>query len=309
LTSLKRVISEILLSRDFQVWEEEDFLFGRKEETEVVFLVLPDLDQDQVSRFLERFSDFKGSRIIVTLEEVSPSYEESLGENTYIWDREAVEHEIGRTRLEKVMGEPDLGLVDEISANDYPRVVSPEQLEDAGIEVGERIIRPIIDMADVKEISSQTVGGFRHRLELVPYYVFNFSAVLHLDGERMLSKSGTLSINALTRSVEPWQGGVETVLVLELNHKRLEPMIDSEEAEILAREEVVRLHTYERELIKDEGHATVMERKQVSPRIEDITTEAMGLYYLPVWCVEGVHGVMIINAGTGKIISEDYYRA
>ena len=51
-----------------------------------------------------------------------------------------------------------------------------------------------------------------------------------------------------------------------------------------------------------------MERKVLSPRSEDIVLRGVGLYYLPIWCVEGVHGVMIINAGTGKIISEDYYR-
>ncbi|MFP4546419.1 MAG: hypothetical protein ACLFPN_06180, partial [Methanomassiliicoccales archaeon] len=90
--------------------------------------------------------------------------------------------------------------------------------------------------------------------------------------------------------------------------QRMEPMIDSEEASRLVREEVVRVHTYERELIREEGHATVMERKTLSPSSEEVSLRPEGIFYLPIWCVEGVHGVMIINAGTGKIISEDYYR-
>jgi hypothetical protein len=32
------------------------------------------------------------------------------------------------------------------------------------------------------------------------------------------------------------------------------------------------------------------------------------VFYIPIWCVEGIHGIMIVNAGTGKIVSEDYYR-
>ena len=36
--------------------------------------------------------------------------------------------------------------------------------------------------------------------------------------------------------------------------------------------------------------------------------EKRGLVMVPVWCVEGSHGVMILDATTGKIISEDYYQ-
>jgi len=33
-----------------------------------------------------------------------------------------------------------------------------------------------------------------------------------------------------------------------------------------------------------------------------------GLVYLPIWTVEGSNGVMLVNAVTGKIIKEDFYR-
>jgi hypothetical protein len=50
------------------------------------------------------------------------------------------------------------------------------------------------------------------------------------------------------------------------------------------------------------------EKKLVSPKSDSIELEDMGIFYLPIWCIEGVKGVMILNASTGKIISEDYYR-
>ena len=56
------------------------------------------------------------------------------------------------------------------------------------------------------------------------------------------------------------------------------------------------------------GGVTVTERKRVAPQAEDIELVSQGMFYLPIWCVEGVHGVLIINAGTGKIVSEDYYK-
>ncbi|MFP4169537.1 MAG: hypothetical protein ACLFUV_00700 [Methanomassiliicoccales archaeon] len=309
MTSLKGVITEILLSRDFEISEEQGCLLGRRGEVEAIFCLLPQFDEDEADLFLERYSDFQGRRIVATLDRLPGPVVESLEPQVYIWDREAIEREIGRTRIERIVGEEDHGLVDEIWADDYPRMISPRDLESLECgDVGEKIVRPMLDMNDVKEISRQTVGGFRHRLELVPYYVFGYSCSLYVNGESFSSKEGTLSVNALTKKVERWRDDFETVDSVELNHQRMEPMIDSEEASRLVREEVVRVHTYERELIREEGHATVMERETLSPSSEEISLRTEGIFYLPIWCVEGVHGVMIINAGTGKIISEDYYR-
>jgi hypothetical protein len=72
--------------------------------------------------------------------------------------------------------------------------------------------------------------------------------------------------------------------------------------------EILRLHTSEREMVSDEGSVTVTERKKVVPKLENIELVSQGIYYLPIWCVEGVHGVLIINAGSGKIVKEDYYK-
>ena len=309
MTSLKRVVSEILFSRDFEVWEQGDHLLGRKGDSNVIFCLLPEYDDEEVGRFLDEFDDFEGSKIIATLDNFPEGSKASIEPGVYIWDREAIEHEIGRTRVEKILGEQDHGLLDEISADDYPRMVSQEDLESLDVaEVGEKIIRPIIDIDDVKEISRQTVGGFRHRLELVPHYVFDYRFQLDFTGEETISKSGTLAVNALTRKVEPWKEDLDTVFGIDANHRRLEPMIDVDEAKLAVRDEVIRIHTYERELVRDDGKVTLMEKKVLSPAPGDITLTANGLFYLPVWCIEGVHGVMIINAGTGKIISEDYYR-
>ncbi len=310
MTSLKRVVSEILFSRGFESYEEGDHLFGRRGDTDVVFCLLPNYHEEKARRFLEDFEDFQGSRIIATLDSISELRRTISEPRIFIWDREAIEHEIGRARIERILGEEGHGLLDEFAADDYPPIVSQEELEMMDVaDVGEMIVRPMIDIDDVKEISSQTVGGFRHRLELVPHYVFEYRCSLRMSEEERVSKVGLLAVNALTRKVEPWKDDFETVFAIELNHRRMEPMIEIEDARNAVREEVIQLHTYERELIRDDGRATVTERKLLSPSPDDVGLVSQGIIYLPVWCVEGVHGVMIINAGTGKIISEDYYRS
>ncbi len=81
-----------------------------------------------------------------------------------------------------------------------------------------------------------------------------------------------------------------------------------EEAKKLAKNEIMRVNSYDKELIREEGHVTVTEKRKISPKQDEIILQDKGVFYQPIWCVEGVHGVLIINAGTGKIVSEDYYK-
>ena len=309
MTSLARLLTEILQARDFQVIEQEGYLFARRGDNEVVFCLLAALDKGSADAFSARFKDYQGKKMIATLETVSPSFMESIDRAVTVWDRDALEHEIGRTRIEKMMGDKDHGLVDELVADDYPKVVSAEALEKiTEPSVGERIVRPVIGVEDVKELSRQTVAGFRHRLELVPHYVCGYICPLYMEGEKVGVEKGTLSINGLTHKVESWNDKTDVVYALDVSHKKLEPSIGVEEAKRLARRELVRVNSYEKEHIHEENHVTITEKKKVSPKEGDIVLEDRGVFYIPIWCVEGVHGIMIINAGTGKIVSEDYYR-
>jgi hypothetical protein len=291
------------------VTEQDGFLLAKKGEVEVIICLIGAGEEKTLPAFLDRFRAFTGKKLVVSLIPLPEVPPEKLDPGLIIWDRDAVAHEIGRTRIEHLVGERDHGLVDELLATDYPRMVSAAELSKLQeAEVGEKIVRPTIDVHDVKEIGMRTVGGFRHRLELVPYYVFDYSCKIVLDGAQVAIERGRLSINALTKKVEEWNSKVEVVFALEQGHRRLEPAIEPDAAANLIRMEVQRLFTTERELVSDEGSVTVTERRKVAPKPEDIELVSQGLFYLPIWCVEGVHGVLIINAGTGKIMSEDYYK-
>ena len=47
----------------------------------------------------------------------------------------------------------------------------------------------------------------------------------------------------------------------------------------------------------------------MKPKFEAIDMNTKGIHYLPVWCIEGSNGLMIIDASSGKIIKEDIFRS
>lgn len=308
LSPLNHVLRDILRSRDYLLEDKEGLLYGKKGTTEVVFCLVDRQEQAVLDRFYAQTQGFAGKRVVASLVPFTEEMTRSLPEGVILWDREALEHEIGRTHLERVIGHRDPGLVDELTADDYPKLVSAEELSSISlIEVGDRIVRPRLEADDVKVIGAQTVGGFRFRLELVPHFLYRYNAVLYIDDHRLGEEQGRLAINALTKDSVEWAEGLELVHELDQSHQRLEPLIDQEEAKALAMETVLQRHTSERDFVRDSGSVTVTERKRASPRREEVELEEQGMFFLPVWCVEGVKGVMVLNASNGKVISEDYY--
>jgi hypothetical protein len=309
MTSLAHLVTEILQARDFEVYPRDGYMLARREGREVVFFLMPTPDRAAADAFVARFKSGPAKKVIATLSPVPPAFLGSLDRSVTLWDRAALEHEIGRTRIERVVGDKDHGLVDELLADDFPRMVSPELLEDIqDPSVGERIVRPVVGSEDIRELSRKTVSGFRYRLELVPHYVFGYICPLYMDGEKVGVEKGSLSVNGLTHKVESWNDRTEVVYALETTHKTLEPAIGAEGARKQARKELVRVNSYERETVREENHVTITEKRKIAPREDEIALEDRGVFYIPIWCVEGVHGIMIVNAGTGKIVSEDYYR-
>lgn len=309
MTSLKHLVIEILQARDVQVTERDGYLLARKGEREVPFCLLSSPDRIAVDAFLARFKDLSEKKVVAILEPMPQAFMSNLDRSITVWDKEALEHELGRTRIGKIMGTREPGLVDELLANDFPRMVSPalwEEVKEPAL--GERIVRPVIGLEAVKEMSRQTVAGFVHRLELVPHFVYDYICPLYMGGERVGVEKGTLSINSLTQKVESWNDRAEVVYSLEMIHKTLEPSIGKEDAKRLARKELVKVNSYEREMIREENHVTIIEKRKVAPREDEISLEDRGVFHIPIWCVEGVNGIMIVNAGTGKVLSEDYYR-
>lgn len=304
MTNLSSVLKEILESRAFLVDQGGPFVHGRRQDIELHFFPYSRHSPAAMEEFKKAVPGLQGKVVLAALVPLAESVLASMPEGVVIWDREAIEHEIGRTRIEGVVGEEDHGLIDDLYADDYPEV--DERVQDLSDE--ERIVPLKMTLQEVVELSAGAVGGFSHRLDLVPHYVFSYDVPLYVGDGRIGSKDGMLAINALTKAVEPWAEMPQTVPKLDQGHKRLEPTLEEEDASSLMRVAVEREHTYERDMVRENGQVTMTERVMVHPRLDEGSFKPMGLVYVPVWCVEGTKGVMILNASTGKVLSEEHFR-
>lgn len=304
MTTLNAVLKEILESRGFLVDQAGPFVRGRRESVELHFFPYARHSPAAMEELIKVTPTIKGKVVLAALVPLAESTLAALPPEVVVWDREAVEHEVGRTRIEKLVGEEDHGLIDDLYADDVP------MLEEDASAVGEeeRIIPMRMSLQDVVELSSKTVGGFSHRLELVPHYLFSYQVPLYVGEGKIGGREGTVAVNALNKDVQSWDQAPETVTSLDQGHKRLEPILEEEEASALVRSTVEREHTYERDMVRENGQVTMTERVTVHPRLDLGSVRPLGIYYVPIWCVEGTKGVMVLNASTGKVLSEDYFR-
>jgi hypothetical protein len=305
MTTLTAVLKEILESRGFLVDQAGPFVQGRREGLELHFFPYSRHSPAALEEFQKAVPGLKGKVVLAALVPLAESVLVNLPVGVVVWDREAVEHEVGRTRIERLVGEEDHGLIDDLYADDLPFLSGEganELCED------ERITPLHMSLQDVVEISTKTVDGYSHRLELVPHYLFSYEVPLYVGEGRIGKKEGIMAVNALTKAVEPWGEIPQTVPRLEQGHKRLEPLLEGEEASFLVRGAVEEEHTHERDMVRENGQVTMTERVKVHPRLDLGTVKPLGLFYVPIWCVEGTKGVMILNASTGKVLTEDYFR-
>ncbi|MCG7844901.1 MAG: hypothetical protein MIO90_05670 [Methanomassiliicoccales archaeon] len=304
MTNLTSVLKEILESRDFLVDQNGPFVHGRRDDIELNFFPYFRHSPAAMEEFQKAVPGLEGKVVLAALVPLAESVLASMPAGVVIWDREAVEHEIGRTRIEGMVGEEDHGLIDDLYADDYPEV------NEGALDVSdeERITPLHVGLQEVVELSTKAVGGFSHRLDLVPHYIFSYDVPLYVGDGRIGSKDGLLAVNALTKVVEPWSEIPQTVPKLDQGHKRLEPTLEEEDAFSLVRVAVEREHTYERDMVRENGQVTMTERVLVHPRLDDGSFKSLGLVYVPIWCVEGTKGVMVLNASTGKVLSEEHFR-
>ena len=305
MVTLKDYMIEILKSRDFEVQEKDGYLYGKRDDVSVVVMAASDMLIDDVQDFIRNVAGTPGRKVVASLGKVDESVQAVLQRSgIHYWGREEIEHEIGNLQLATVANSHGKSLIDEVISDELPqRLAEPPELSipvivESAEERTERIVKPNFMLEDVKYLARHEVQGYKFDLELVPHYLFHF--VLTLDDGKQ--KAGIAAVNALTSHVETWRWGFELVNSIDLPHSKREPKIDYEKAKQLAQDLVSKEHKSHTETVKDFGHSEIIERKKAKK--ESIVIEPKGLVYLPVWCVEGTNGVMIVNSSSGKIISE-----
>lgn len=327
---LMEIIKKILLSYDFGIIAEKtNYILAEKDGSTVGAGMIATESSPMIPDLLDVINEMPQNLdklILATTHELTEDIEEFASkENILLWDRKKLEEEIGRAVLSGFAGESKAReLLESIRSEPAGVDVSAPDMPDISLEVepvpigtspvseedsSELIMKPRMTINEVSEISKKIVQGFRFDLELIPYYVFEYSCELLVEGQNTPQiSSGIIAVNGLTNSAESWNFPFETVVELETTHTKLEPKVDESKAFITAKETSIALNTREIQTVDDRGAVTIYEKKKVSPKEGAIEINRRGLIYLPVWCVEGSNGVMIINATTGKVVKEDIYR-
>lgn len=310
MATLKDYITQIMRSRDFAIEERDGYLYGRRDDISLVIMAASDLLGDDVQDFVRNVSGFQGRKVVASLGKADERVQSFLQENgVHYWGREEIEHEIGSMQLATVSKGAGKSLIDDVISDELPqRMQEPPEMSipvilESSQEESERIVKPNITLEDVKYLSRHEVQGYKFDLELVPHYLFHY--VLNLGEGKQ--KAGIAAVNALTRHVETWRWGFELVDSISIPHSKKEPRIDFDKAQEIAHDAVQKEYKSQVEKVKDFGHSEIIERPK--PEKDPVVLESKGLVYLPVWCVEGSGGAMIVNSSSGKIISEHLHGA
>jgi hypothetical protein len=184
---------------------------------------------------------------------------------------------------------------------------SPPSPEHAPQSDEVKIIKPMVSKEKAAEMANKIVRGFRFNLELIPYYIFDYSCSYESEIGENASSSGVIGINGLTSNIEEWSGNISTVRKIYDEHTKLETKFPYDKALSLAQQAVVELNTKFIETREESESTIIFEKKKLKPKSDAIELSSQGIYYLPVWCIEGSNGLMIIDASSGKIIKEDFF--
>ena len=285
--------------------ERDGYLYAQREDVSVVVLAASDLITDDIDDFVRNVKGFPGRKVVASLSRMDDRIQRHLQEQgIHYWGREEMEHEIGTMHLRSVSDREGDSLLDDVISDETPRV--PSEPSDQAVPVivestearSEQIVKPTISLEDVKYIARHEVQGYRYDLQLIPHYLFHY--VLNLDDRQQ--RAGIVAVNAMTEHVETWRWGFELVDSIDAPTSKREPLIEEDKALEMAKDAVSKEYRSYAETVRDYGHAEVIERS--GPREDAMVIESKGIVYLPVWCVEGKGGALLINSASGKIISE-----
>ncbi len=285
-----RLLEEYLEYEGYEIVESEKgkTIVDSGEEKLAIIIAGPVVHEDDLLK-LEEASE---RSILVTTEELPAETRESISEETIVWDRNVLVEKLGEMVLEK-------STLEGIEEGEEG-IKGPEKKFDFEIEhdTKEGILEPVIDFEEVSELGENLVGGFKYRLEVVPHYVFEYK----IENEKEVE--GKVYLNAVSGEINFWERPFKIISELKRSHVKLEPNIPEENSQEMTLKSLQDKYTEKKEKRWEENGATIVEKSQEGPSEDDIKLEYKGMVYVPMWAVEGMDGIVVINAARGKIERE-----
>ena len=107
MTTLNEVLKEIMEARGFLVDQVGPYVRGRREDIALYFYPYPRHSPAAMEEIARTAKGLQGKVVLAALVPLAESSLANLPSGVVVWDREAVEHEVGRTRIERLVGEED----------------------------------------------------------------------------------------------------------------------------------------------------------------------------------------------------------
>jgi len=201
------------------------------------------------------------------------------------WEEEGEEEEV-------VDGIPIfLEEIDEGEEGELYPIIKPSLLNK--IDVANHLLENGIIYAEVPKESI--------KLELVPYYIFTYTAKIYVENEETVkTQQGLVCINSISGDGHILKEGLLTVNSLPDVDKRYSAKIDDITAMEFAREIVKKEYTMEKEITREMGSVTVFEKVKMYPKRIDLKLE--NIFYYPIWRVEMIGREIIVDGVSKKII-------
>jgi len=319
---LRELLKRIFVLKSIEVLDREpyDYLWIRHEDgLELIYLEENDVvNGDYVLSFARNTEQVHASKTIICIKECTKDARKMAEKfGIELLDRAEFARVLGELVIElyesnkldelNILEEEDVEVeeLEELESEDED--VIPIFLEEVG-EGEERIIRPVISPQEADKIAREYVHGFTQELVLLPYYVFDYSLEVLIEGTiQTKAVKGILALNALNGKGEFWKRGYETVSKLDIEHRKMEPKIGFEEASEMVEKSLEEEYSKEEEVKIEGENVTIIEKRKTRPKRGSVKTNFLGLYYLPVWIMSGKGGMVMINAVTGATMKGKIY--
>lgn len=322
LVNLREMFKRLLVLNNIEVEDREpsEFIWARYGDTLELIYVEEDnvVDGDYIINFSRMTEEIHGNKTLICVmgyTEDAISMARKL--NIELLNRKEFANLIGEFILEiyekkkiipvELFEEEDIE-VEELE--EETEDVIPIFLEEISGEGEERIIKLQIGEEEAAAIAKSYVHGFTRRLILLPYYVFEYSLELIIEGSIQTKRvKGVIAINGVNKKFEIWKKGFETTRNISLEHERFEPVIGLEDARRMAMDALETEYSREEEVKIEGENVTIIEKRKTKPKKGSVDINFLSLYYLPVWIIEGRGGLVMINGATGEIMKENIYGA
>jgi len=321
---LKELIKMMIQDMGGEIVDRDDeFIWARLGGGQLEVYYLEDKEEvsgDHVIKFSRDTEQVKGEKAIFCIkghDKLAQEIAKKMG--IVLVSREQLASLIGEFILKlhergdeiPILQEEDVEVEDieyeEVEELDDPDII-PIIIDD--IESGEeKIIKLNISKNEAINIASAYVGVFKTQLNLKPYYIFEYSFKLIVEGTSDTKlMTGIIAMDAIQGKHEIWKTGFETTANIDIPYIKIEPVKSVDDCENKAKEALIKEFTTEKEVSVEDENITIIEKRKTKPLENSIKINYLGLHYLPVWVCEGREGMVFINATTGEIMEKDMHQ-